>query len=71
MPASGRRTTAMPCGGDEFVVLLPKLAGRKCACGGAKIRAHAVPYIVDGVEMRPPPTSAWRSTRSTDTTTAT
>jgi diguanylate cyclase (GGDEF)-like protein len=45
--------TACRYGGDEFVVLLPELEGRKSADAAArKIRARlAVPYIVDGVEI--------------------
>jgi diguanylate cyclase (GGDEF)-like protein len=45
--------TACRYGGDEFVVLLPELAGRDSALAAArKIRARlAVPYIVDGVEI--------------------
>ncbi len=46
--------TACRYGGDEFVVLLPELAGRESALAAArKIRARlAVPCIVDGVEIR-------------------
>jgi len=45
--------TACRYGGDEFVVLLPELAGRENALAAArKIRARlAVPCIVDGVEI--------------------
>jgi diguanylate cyclase (GGDEF)-like protein len=45
--------TACRYGGDEFVVLLPELAGRESALAAArKIRARlAVPYVVDGVEI--------------------
>jgi len=45
--------TACRYGGDEFVVLLPELAGRESALAAArKIRARlAVPCIVGGVEI--------------------
>ena len=46
--------TACRYGGDEFVVLLPELAGRESALAAArKIRARlAVPCIVDGTEIK-------------------
>jgi diguanylate cyclase (GGDEF)-like protein len=45
--------TACRYGGDEFVVLLPELEGRRNALAAArKIRARlAVPYIIDGTEI--------------------
>ena len=46
--------TACRYGGDEFVVLLPELAGRESALAAArKIRARlAVPCVVDGTEIK-------------------
>lgn len=45
--------TACRHGGDEFVVLLPELEGRKSALAAArKVRTRlAAPYVVDGTEI--------------------